>query len=417
MHSSREARNAPPFEMPKPHETHHRALLWDTVYCDLSLTQSIPWLNLRTLFNTLHGIAFDPRDPPPAVRRRGSADVSPDVNRRSTRGKPKGIEFLINDVFNQVADTLIERIREPPNPQSRRPDDMDIDVSLDATNAVVPKGPTGMLSTLIIQSDLQTDYSTVRSKRPRSSKEIQPVHTAEQSPPSSSVPPAKKQKTGPIEQQEPSGQRSGRCHDHHQPSNMNTNAVTNTVKPVAKQEPKGRSLVSNRTAKPPVGRVEEPRVSADQDVPNKRNSRDLLTPAIIQEDTSGEDSDEWKPEDGSPIPDDEDDEMGADVSEKDEEEDEDEDEEDEEKDEEDEDEEDEDEEDDEDEDEEDEEEKEVKLEKKEKGQDSQGKENEEAMSETCFIPNSTNTNICGLVRDEVQVCPEERARYAHRILR
>ena len=100
IHSSRTAKNAPPLEMPKPHQAHHRALLWDTVYCDLSVTQSLPWLNLRVLVNTLHAVPLDPREPPPAVRKTVNADVSPDLKRTSTRGKAKGIRFPFNNLFN-----------------------------------------------------------------------------------------------------------------------------------------------------------------------------------------------------------------------------------------------------------------------------------------------------------------------------
>ena len=100
MHSSRVAQDAPPFQMPNPHRAHHRALLWDTVYCDLSVTQSLSWLNLRALSNTLHAVPFDPREPPPAMRKRVNADVSLDLKRTGTRGKTKGIKFAFNNLLH-----------------------------------------------------------------------------------------------------------------------------------------------------------------------------------------------------------------------------------------------------------------------------------------------------------------------------
>ena len=150
LHSNRTAKSAPAFEMPKPHQIHHRALLWDTVYCDLSLTQSLPWLHLRALFNTLHAVAFDPRDPP--TRRRLNVDASPDLKRIGARVQPKGITFVTNDLFNTLSDTAIGTAKKLPDPPSPKRDRMQIDALLDATNAVIPSRPTGILSTASISS-------------------------------------------------------------------------------------------------------------------------------------------------------------------------------------------------------------------------------------------------------------------------
>ena len=98
INSSRAAQKAPSLEMPKPHQVHHRALLWDTVYCDVSLTQSLPWLHLRALSNMLHAVPLDPREPPPAAPKRVHADVSPDMNKTSARAKSKGTKFQINNL-------------------------------------------------------------------------------------------------------------------------------------------------------------------------------------------------------------------------------------------------------------------------------------------------------------------------------
>ena len=96
MHSNRASKNAPPFEMPKPHHIHHRALLWDTVYCDLSLTQSLPWLHLRAVLSTLQASVFDPRDPPLTMPKKANADVSPELHRTGAREKQQGMMFPAN---------------------------------------------------------------------------------------------------------------------------------------------------------------------------------------------------------------------------------------------------------------------------------------------------------------------------------
>ena len=121
------------------------------------------------------------------------------------------------------------------------------------------------------------------------------------------------------------------------------------------------------------------------------DSRALPTLQTVQEDLSGEDSDEWKPEDHPPPSDDEDDEMDVDTSEKEEaEEDENEEEEDDDKEEEGE----------EEDDEEDEEEQEATVEKKETGQDGQEKGNEGGTSKAYFIRTFSDANIPVRCSDE-----------------
>ena len=164
-------------------------------------------------------------------------------------------------------------------------------------------------------------------------------------------------------------------------------------------------MMSHRTTRPPVIEVDESWDSGDEAIVIKR---DLPMVEAMQEDGSGEDSDEWKPEDHPPPSDDEDDEMVVDSSEKEEEEEEENDEEEEKEDEE--------EEEDEGEEDQHEEEKDVTMEEKEKGQDGQGKENEGGTSETFFIHCLTDSNIAVQRRDDVQIRPEEKKRYSHRIL-
>ena len=63
-----------------------------------------------------------------------------------------------------------------------------------------------------------------------------------------------------------------------------------------------------------------------------------------------------------------------------------------------------------------EEEKDATTVKKEKGQDGQGNGNESGTSETYFVRNLTESNIPLQRRYEVQIRPEKKRRYAHRIL-
>ena len=161
--------------------------------------------------------------------------------------------------------------------------------------------------------------------------------------------------------------------------------------------------MSHRSTRPSVAAGDESLDSGDEAIGSKR---DLSTTKAMQEDSSGEDSDEWKPEDHPPPSDAEDDEMDVDTSEREEEEENDEEEE---KD-------DEGEEEDELEEDQEEEEKDATMVKKEKGQDDQGKGNEGGTSETYVIRCLTDTNIIAQCRHDVQIRPQETTTYAHRIL-
>ena len=207
---------------------------------------------------------------------------------------------------------MIGKGREIPTDQDEfGGDGMDMDTSPDATTALLPGESKGMRLGLRIPKS-KADYHIAKGKRPRESGGGGPVEVVKASGPTSPTPPTKKQRTGrPQPQPIKSGSAQQQAKLTLEPSAVSSTSGSITARPQARRPPHPRQSIPVEVALPFVAHRTTKTAILDVDSSGDDQALADAEVEIVEDDQSGDDSDEWKPEEHPPPSENEEDEIEA----------------------------------------------------------------------------------------------------------